>query len=63
MSNMICPGYISNMTSAKCIGDFQINSPETAGILFFGLIILMMATWSALYIRKNLCDIKGRVAK
>ena len=54
MSNLICPGYISNMTSAKCIGDVQINSPEVAGALFFGFIILMMATWSALYIKKNL---------
>ena len=56
MSNMICPGYVSNMTSAKCIGDVQINSVEFSAVLFFGMIFILGCIWSGLYIRKNLLN-------
>lgn len=46
MIEMYCPPHISNMTYAKCIGDFQINSPEVSMIglllIFVGLPLL---TW------------------
>ena len=38
-----CPSYVSNLTSAECVGNVQVNSMEFTACLFFALIFIVYA--------------------
>ncbi len=58
MNGMICPGYISNSTYDKCIGDVLITSPEFGYMCLVFIIVVFGCIWTYACLKDN--DAKGR---
>lgn len=53
-NELICPGYISNSTYDKCIGDVLITSPDFAYLIFFVMVLLFGSAWAYIIIKKGM---------